>query len=630
MSALNIPRHPPTVGFPRHDRDSSDNGQGSGTLVHELVAERAAESPDDLAVADDTGTQLTYAELEREANRLANQLRALGVGREVAVGLCLPRSVGLVVAVLGILKSGGAYLPLDPSYPQERLRFMLEDSEAPVLVTDSQHAAALESQSWQLLKIDTGDLRSPSDETDPAEACSPEDLAYIIYTSGSTGQPKGVEISHRSLLNLVFWHRHAFQVTAADRATQVASPSFDGSVWEIWPYLTAGASLHVPADAVRTAPVALRDWLVEREITVSFLPTPLAEEAITLEWPAHSRLRLLLTGGDVLHRRPPVGLPFTLVNNYGPTEGTVVTTSGVVAPGEGPGLPSIGRPIANVRVQVLDEHLRPVPAGESGELCVAGAGLSRGYLRRPELTAERFVTDVRGERLYRSGDLVRERADGELEFLGRLDEQVKIRGFRIELNEIVAVLDTHPAVTASAVVTREDTEGGKRLVAYWVATRGERPECEELRAHLARQLPDYMVPAVFVELLELPLTANGKLDKEALPAPDETRDQRGSGTSPRTPLETALGEIVCDLLGLGQVGVEENFFVLGGHSLLGAQLIARIRDRFGVELSLRSLFDHPTVESMAAAVEERLIAEIESLSEDEAERRLAALAGEPG
>src|SRR3984893_17035082 len=383
MSARNIPRHRPTVGLPRQERAKTDIDHAQGRLVHQLVADRAAQAPHDLAVADDTGTRLAYAELEREANRLANQLRTLGVVREVVVGVCLPRSVGLVVAALGILKSGGAYVPLDPSYPRERLRFMLEDSGAPVLVTDSRHAAGLDAGSWRLLKIDTPDLSSAMERTDPPAPSSPEDLAYVIYTSGSTGKPKGVEISHGSLLNLVSWHRDAFQVTAVDRASQVASPSFDGSVWETWPYLTAGASLYVPSDSTRSAPTALRDWLVERQITVSFLPTPLAEAAMALEWPARWRLRLLLTGGDVLHRRPSVGLPFTLVNNYGPTEGTVVTTSGVVPPGEAPGLPSIGRPIANVRAHILDEDLRPVPAGESGELCVSGAGLARGYLKRP-------------------------------------------------------------------------------------------------------------------------------------------------------------------------------------------------------------------------------------------------------
>jgi amino acid adenylation domain-containing protein len=613
MSALDIPRPLTSVDHP---------------LVHELVRERAAAAPHALAVAGDQEDRLTYRELDQRANQLANHLKQLGVGLEVPVGVCLPRSPGLIVAALGILKAGGAYVPLDPGYPAERRRFMLEDSRAPVLVTDSRSSAPLPAGPWRLVEMDRdADLAGAPVESPPLVPGCFDDLAYVIYTSGSTGRPKGVQVTQGSLLNLVSWHQRAFQVTARDRATQVASPSFDGAVWEIWPYLTAGASVHVPAEPTRTSPAALRDWLLERGITISFLPTPLAEAVLALEWPAECRLRLLLTGGDVLHRRPPAGLPFTLVNNYGPTEGTVVTTSGVVTPGDSLSLPSIGRPIDNVRVQVLDEALRPVPPAEAGELCVAGAGLARGYLERPQLTAEKFLTDASGERLYRTGDLVRWGADGELEFLGRLDDQVKIRGFRIELHEIVAGLDAHPAVEASAVVAHEDGQGSRRLVAYVVPADGQPLVAEVLQGHLARLLPDYMVPAVYLELAELPLTANGKVDREALPDPEASREAEVSGTGPRTPLESALSEIVCDLLGLGQVGVEENFFVLGGHSLLGAQLIARVRDRFGVELSLRTLFDHPTLESMAAAIEEQLIEEIESLSEEEAERRLTAIQG---
>jgi amino acid adenylation domain-containing protein len=626
MSALDIPQDLASVDHARVQRNGSRRAHVREELVHQLVGQRAAVAPDALAVAGDDGDPLTYRELDQRANQLANHLRALGVRPEVPVGVCLPRSVGLIVAALGILKAGGAYLPLDPSYPADRRRFMLEDSGARVLVSDSR--APLASGAWRLVEMDRdAALAAAPVEAVPEQPGSPDDLAYVIYTSGSTGRPKGVEVTHRSLLNLVFWHRRVFQVTALDRATQVASPSFDGAVWETWPYLTAGASLHVPGESTRSSPAALRDWLLERAITVSFLPTPLAEAVMMLEWPAEAQLRLLLTGGDVLHRRPPAGLPFTLVNNYGPTEGTVVTTSGVVRPDDGLSLPSIGLPIENVRVHVLDEGLQPVPAGEPGELCVAGAGLARGYLKRPQLTAEKFLTDASGERFYRTGDLVRRRADGQLEFLGRLDEQVKIRGFRIELHEIVAVLDAHPAVEASAVIAREDGPGSKRLVAYVVPASGQPLQAPVLQDHLARLLPDYMVPAVYVELGELPLTANDKVDREALPDPEAGRDEELSGTGPRTPLESALSDIVCDLLGLGQVGVEENFFVLGGHSLLGAQLIARVRDRFGVELSLRTLFDHPTVESMAAAIEDRLIAEIGSLSEEEAERRLTAIQG---
>jgi amino acid adenylation domain-containing protein len=602
------------------------------TVPH-LVHRQATERSTALAV-EDSEMALTYGDLDRWATDIGSLLRARGVREESIVAIFLPRSARLVAAALGVLQTGASYLPLDPDYPADRITFMLEDAGVRAVLTSQDLAGRVPSGPWQPLVLTTSSAaQAPARDAvegplpSPQPPGRPDSAAYVIYTSGSTGRPKGVQVSHGSLQNLCRWHREAFQVKADDRATLIASPSFDAAVWEIWPYVTAGASLHVPAETARTSPTGLRDWLVERAVTVTFLPTPLAEAVMALEWPSRTGLRLLLTGGDVLHRQPPAGLPFVLVNNYGPTEGTVVTTSGVVSAGGAAGLPTIGRPIADVTVRVLDSELQPVPAGEPGELCVAGAGLARGYLNRPRLTAEKFLVDGRGERFYRTGDLVRERPDGELEFLGRLDDQVKIRGFRIELHEIVAVLNRHPAVEASAVVAREDGEGARRLVAYAVPAGGLSLDTEELRAHLAQQLPEYMLPAAFVTLAELPLTPNGKVDKDALPAPEQAGTRDAAGTGPRTPLEDALRGIVCELLDLQQVGMEDNFFVLGGHSLLGAQLIVRIRDRFGVELSLRSLFDSPTVESMAVAVEERLVAEIDSLTEEEAERRLAVLAG---
>ncbi|MBJ7596570.1 amino acid adenylation domain-containing protein [Candidatus Nephthysia bennettiae] len=596
-----------------------------------LVAACAAAGPDAPAVADWKGV-LSYGELDARAGRLASRLQDLGVRRGDRVGLCLPRSRGFTVGALGILKTGAAYVPLDPGYPADRLSYMLADSAATVVVTAVDLAPRLLPGPWTLLDIEAASHPAATVPTSAAAGpveTGPDDVAYVIYTSGSTGRPKGVEVTHGSLLNLVFWHRRAFAVSDSDQAMQVASPSFDAVVWETWPYLTAGATVHVPDETTRATPEALRDWMAERGITIGFVPTPVTEALLGLEWPPGTSLRTLLTGGDVLHRRPPAGLPFTLVNNYGPTEGTVVTTSGTVEPGEHGSLPSIGRPITNVRVHVLDSSLAPVALGEPGELCVAGEGLARGYLNQPGLTEEKFVPDPFGEpgdRLYRTGDLVRWSPQGEIEFLGRLDEQVKIRGFRIELHEITAVLDRHPGVRGSAVITREEEGGEKRLVAYVVASPGERPAVDGLRDHLARHLPDYMLPAAFVWLDELPLTANGKVDRAALPEPVREADGANPALQPRTPLEAALAGMLCDLLGLEEVGVDENFFVLGGHSLLGAQLIVRIRDRFGVELSLRNLFDNPTVEAIAQTVERMLVEQLETMSEEEAEKRLALLA----
>lgn len=591
--------------------------------VPHLVGDQAARTPDAMAGSDEREA-LTYRALDRRANQLARLLQGLGIGPEVRVGLCLERSVALAVGALGILKAGGAYVPLDPTYPPDRLDFMLRDAEVPVLVAQRSLGAQLPDGPWRTVFLDADAGTIARESAEPVESgVTATNLAYVIYTSGSTGRPKGVEIAHDSLLNLVYWHRRAFALTAADRATQIASPAFDAAVWELWPALSAGASVAFPDEATRLAPALLRDWLVARGITITFLPTPLAERIIALPWPATTALRIMLTGGDALHVYPPASLPFALVNNYGPTEGTVVSTSARVLPNAAPeGPPPIGWPIDNTAAYVLDEDQRPVPLGEPGELCIGGASLARGYLHRPDLTAAKFVPDPfaakPGGRLYRTGDLVRHLPDGQLAFMGRIDGQVKIRGYRIEPDEIATVLGQHPAVLTGVVAAREDLPGEKRLVAYVVPDTAAAPTADDLRAFLADQLPDYMVPAAFVRLDTLPLTPNGKIDRAALPAPDAANTAWESAyVAPRTPLEEQLAAIVAALLGLERVGVEDNFFLLGGHSLLGTQVIARVRDTFGVDLPLRTLFDGPTVAELAAAVETDLLARLDALSDDE-------------
>jgi amino acid adenylation domain-containing protein len=447
--------------------------------VPHLVSMQAATTPDAVAISQDNQI-LNYCELNRRANQLAHYLQALGVGPNTLVAICIERSLDMVVGLLGILKAGGAYVPLDPAYPPERLAFMLEDSAAPILVTHQCIANQLSIRGLRVvcLDADTPALAVQS-ESDPASTVTAEDLAYVIYTSGSTGRPKGVQITHRNLLNLVYWHQKAFSVTSSDRATQVASPAFDATGWELWPYLTAGASVYLPDEDTRLSPALLRDWLVQHQITVTFLPTALAESVMALEWPSTSALRFLLTGADTLHRYPSPDLPFALINNYGPTETAVVATFGRVLPTEHPSEPpTIGRPIANTQVYILDEHLRQVPIGESGELYIGGIGLAKGYLNRPDLTAERFIPhpfiSEPGARLYKTGDLARFLPNGQIAFLGRNDQQVKIRGFRIELGEIEAVLNQHPTVHQAVVITREDAPSEKRLVAYVVARQASK------------------------------------------------------------------------------------------------------------------------------------------------------------
>jgi len=593
-----------------------------------LVAAQAAATPDAVAVvAGDR--RLTYGELNTRSNQLAWHLRSLGVGSDVVVALCLKRSIASIVGALGILKAGGAYLPLDPAYPTERLAFVLNDARVPVLVTAQCAKDHVPMGLWKVVGLDVeGRHATGQSQERPVLDVRLGNLAYVIYTSGSTGQPKGVEITHGGLLNLVFWHQRAFAVTPADRASHLASVGFDAAVWELWPYLTAGASVHLPDDSIRYEPEALRDWLVAQQINIAFVPTQMTERMMTLEWPSQTALRVMLTGADVLHHYPFLKLPFLLVNNYGPTECTVVATSGPVLPDKRPDrLPTIGRPIANVQIYILDEKQRQVPVGTSGELYIGGAGLARGYRNRPDLTAERFLgnpfNSEPGARLYKTGDLAQYLPDGQIVFLGRVDNQIKIRGYRIEPNEVVAVLDDHPAVQESVVVAQELAPGDKRLVAYVVPGPKATATSSSLQNFLRARLPDYMVPSTFVRLDALPLNSSRKVDRAALPAPNSTNTLRDDTfVAPRTPTEQKLAEILAPLLGLEQVGVEDNFFMLGGHSLLAAQVVARVRDAFGVELTLRSLFDHPTAEGMSAEIEQLVLAKLKGMSEEEVQHAL--------
>ena len=509
------------------------------------------------------------------------------------VGLFLHRSPPAVVGALGILKAGGAWVPLDPAYPAARIDFLLRDSGVRVVVTNTAASAALPCGPWRMLEL--GEIRGGCAEPPPGRPV-PGNLAYVVYTSGSTGQPKGVMVTHGNLANLIAWHTETFGIGEDDRASQVSSFGFDAAVWEIWPYLAAGASVHFADDSSRREPEALRDWLVRQRITVSFVPTALAEHMIALPWPAEPALRYMLTGADTLHRHAPDGLPFTLVNNYGPTECTVVATSGIV-PGAGTAgvLPAIGRPIRNTFIRIVDGKLNPVQDGETGELLIGGAGVTRGYHNRPELTATRFI-QAAGQRMYRTGDLARLLPDGQIAFAGRVDDQIKIRGFRIEPGEIAAALQAHPGVCGSVVTAREDAAGERRLVAYLTGL-AERCNERSLRDDLGRRLPAWMIPDDFVWLDRFPLTPNGKIDRGALPEPPR-RGPAGADS-----VEDRVLEIVRSLLKIDHVARDDNFFLLGAHSLMGAQLITRIQDAFGIRLTLRNLFQAPTVAGLAAGIE---------------------------
>jgi amino acid adenylation domain-containing protein len=577
--------------------------------VHELVEEQARIRPQALA-AESQGRQLTYRELDERAESLAGRLRNHGVQADSLVAIYLERSIEMLVGLLAVWKAGGAYVPIDPEYPADRVRFMLEDTKAVAVLTQKALAGALPAVDATVVHLDAEEDRVAADAGDHhrRSANSPERLAYLIYTSGSTGRPKGVPIKHSSLFNLICWHQQAYQVTPADRASQIAGTAFDASVWEIWPYLSAGASIHFPDHDTRLDGGQLVRWLADQHITLTFLPTPLAESALRESWPQTSALRVLLTGGDRLTYRPARKLPFRLVNHYGPTENTVVSTCADVDECPGHAAPPIGRPLPNTQFYVVDRHLQPAPIGVPGELLLGGVQLTPGYWNRPELTAERFIPNPfgaePGARLYRTGDLVRLLPDGNLEFLGRIDNQVKLRGFRIELGEIESALSQHPAVWEAVVLAREDAPGEKILVAYLVAKNPPADLVDQLREWVRAAMPEYMVPAHFVLLKALPRTHNGKLDREALPPPSVgSASPRRAAVAPRTPSEEWVLGVFRDVLDRSDFGVFDSFFDLGGHSLMAARLMFRLRAVSGFDLPLRQLFERPTVAGLAEAVD---------------------------
>ena len=570
----------------------------------ELFAAQAARTPAATAVVFGDES-LTYGELDARANRLAHHLRGLGVGPEVVVGLCVERSLEMVVGLVGILKAGGAYLPLDPAYPGERLAFMLDDARAPVLLTQAALRPQLPAGGARIVCLDSEwDTIARAPASAPAVTLHPGNTAYVIYTSGSTGTPKGVTVSHAGLANHMTWMMADYSVGRDDIVLCRTAITFDAAGWEIWLPLLSGAALCVTPESLARDPTAFNAYVEEQGVTVAqFVPSLLAVILAARTQRPSGKLTRIFSGGEPLPsdltRDVISAWKVPVVNLYGPTETTIqVTSCSLRDAGLHDATAPIGRPIWNTRVYVLDGGLEPVPAGVSGELYIAGCGLARGYLGRAGLTAERFVADpfgAAGSRMYRTGDLARWRSDGVLDFLGRADGQIKLRGFRIEPGEIEAALVRHGGVSQAAVIAREDVPGNRRLVAYVVASGEGAPEAGELRSHLAGLLPDYMVPSAYVVLERLPLTPNGKLDRRALPAPEVTAV---SVRGPRTPQEEILCALFAEVLGVDRVGVDDNFFALGGDSIMSIQLVSRAR-KAGIAITPRAVFQHQTVAALA-------------------------------
>ncbi|SFK58268.1 non-ribosomal peptide synthetase [Methylocapsa palsarum] len=595
----------------------------SGACVHEIFAAQARRNPNAAAITTFSET-LSYRALNERANQLAHYLISLGVGPEVAVGLMVEPSPDMFIGLMAILKAGGAYLPLDPDYPQDRLRFMIEDARIKLLITvRSRPDSNLPAPSIDGLKV----VRVDADATafageprsDPPRLSGPDHLAYIIYTSGSTGRPKGVMVEHGSLVNLAQAQASGFGLGPGDRVLQFSSISFDQAAEEIFPAWISGASVVLPPARSRDALLDFLRFVAAAEVTVLPLTTAFWVELATAltdaDLPAPARLRLVFVGGEkapanvLRHWRAATGDAVAFVNTYGPTEATITATA-YHAPGGARPLPDIpiGRPIANAKVYVLDSRLEPIPAGIAGELYIGGPGVSRGYLGRPGLTAERFIPDPfadprlsAGLRLYRTGDLVRFRADGELEFLGRVDDQIKLRGYRIELGEIAARLREHPGVGDAAAVVR--ASGETRSLAAYVSGAGQpAPDAATLRHWLRERLPDFMIPGVFVALERLPRGASGKIDRAALPAPLTAIDATPGRPATRDAVDEILCAVFAEALGRERVGNDENFFEIGGHSLAALQAISRIRRDLGAEITLRAVFEAPTAAQLGRLI----------------------------
>lgn len=565
--------------------------------LHQLVETRAEQQPDAIAVVEGS-RRLSYGELDRRANHLAGVLVDRGVDTEECVGICAERSIEYVVGILAILKAGGAYAPIDPTYPQPRIDFIARNTGARSVLVQSRFAEKLPRADYELLPLDA-DASGLGEARRPPLRTGPDRLAYVIHTSGSTGQPKGVMVEHRCVVNLVQFYLDFHRLSSQDRTTQLMRPGFDASVVEIWPMLAAGGSIHVPEERTFMDPGRLLRWLARERITFCDLPTVLVEALFDQPPVDGLCLRTMITGGDKLRRRPPTWFRWPLYDQYGPTENTVVTTQGRVEPEGSSSAPlHIGRPIANHRVHVLDEARQPVENGEVGELYLGGAGVARGYLNRPEETHERFVPDPfsaePGARLYRTGDLARADSHGDLEYLGRVDHQVQIRGHRVELAEIERALSGHAAVREALVLWRpEMTRPG--LVAYLLAP-GSDP-APDLRSFLAARLPHYMVPAHFVAVPAWPLTPNGKIDRNALPPPPP--HSATPGPAPRNALEESLVRIFEEELGIAPLGIQEDFFDVGGDSLTAARILVRVESHLERELSLALLFEAPTIEALS-------------------------------
>lgn len=571
--------------------------------IHQLFEEQANRTPHHVAVIYE-GQELTYLQLNQRSNQLAHYLREQGVSTNDLVAICCDRSLEMIVGILGILKAGGAYVPIDSNYPTERVGYMFQEANANYLLTYPELHSIFTLDKKKTVDLgQIAKITSSYSSENPPPITTQENLAYIIFTSGSTGKPKGTELKHKGIVNSTIWYIHQFELNEKDHCLQFYSMSFDPFLGEIFPILCTGGCLHMPSDKIRMDPHLLMDFINQNRITIADLPTSLAKGLLSC-WPPNGTLRIMKIGGDALNWSVPNELSFDIWNMYGPTETTMDATAYHTYAARTPARPTtfsfIGRPIANVQVYILDAHLQPVPIGVVGELYIGGEGVAQGYLNRPELTKERFIENpfLPGSHFYKTGDLCRHHQDGNIEYIGRSDQQVKIRGFRIELGEIEVKLMAHESIKEAIVLAREDKNGHKGLIAYYVSRKIL--DLSELQTYLKYLLPDYMIPSLFVKIDEMPYTLNGKIDRKFLLALENDNGIE-KYIAPRTPIEQILAEIWQEILQVKIVGVRDNFFQLGGDSILSIQMIAKAREK-GVHLKAHDIFQTPILADLAAVL----------------------------
>jgi amino acid adenylation domain-containing protein len=601
--------------------------------LHEIFEQYVAVKPDAVATTFD-GVNLTYGELDRKSNQVAHYLIEKGVGPEMIVGICLERSLELIIGLLGILKAGGAYLPLDLSYPAERVAFMLEDSNATVLLTQQSLVQNLPQTEASLLALDelAKNVLDNYSADKPERRANATDLAYVIYTSGSTGKPKGVQVTHYNVVRLLQATEHWFGFSETDVWTLFHSFAFDFSVWEIWGALGYGGRLVIVPQLVSRTPLEFYQLLSSENVTILNQTPSAFRQLIQLEESGQQELplslRYIIFGGEALglsNLKPWFDrhgdITPQLINMYGITETTVHVSYRPLTAQDLTSGSMIGKPIPDLQIYILDENREPTPIGVPGEMYVGGAGLARGYLNRDLLTRERFIADPfnnePGARLYRTGDLARFLNDGDIEYLGRIDQQIQLRGFRVELGEIESVISSHAAVKQCVVEVREDRPGDQRLIAYVVLVPGAELKITEMRQQASTQLPDYMVPQHLVELDKLPLTPNGKLDRKALPAPTMQHSDDETFKAAETDLEIYLTKIWSKIFLKENIGVYDNFFEIGGHSLLAIQIVNTLSTDLETEIPLQFIFEHPCILDLAQAIEQQLVEELEKLSASE-------------